>query len=49
MKKPMKTTDNDALAMAAVMARVKETREKPFNSKSVAELIEHSHLGTPLE
>ena len=49
MKKDTKKVDNEGLALQGVHERVTATREKPFASKTIAELIEHSHMGTPIE
>jgi len=49
MKRKENKKDTEGLALAAVHDRVKETRKKPFNQRTIAELIEFSHMGLPIE
>ena len=44
-----KKLNEDEFALKAVKERVEFTRKKAFSSRTVAELIEFSHMGHPTE
>jgi hypothetical protein len=39
----------DEIALQGILDRVNHTREKPFSTKTIPELIEFSHMGKPTE